>query len=204
MNNIYKKISFIFIVCILTTYSINAMESTHKLENFENDLVHDDLCEIEYSQMVQNFEKVNVTNTTLINNIKPINQVFENINTEDYIIKENVNSEKIVLSDLDSNKNTDLVQLTRGEHMWFYPIPYILHKGETVEIKQVAGINQEHIYVDIVARTSANSQYRLGVGKDGELSTYTALEDSILYLKAPRTTFAALLPVGLFSRMSAV
>ncbi len=189
MNNIYKKISFILIVCILYTFNINATETMLTLEKMETNIAHDEICEIDHDNYIEHFDNVNITTRGYVKNTNNLNQSFDNINTDDYIINESVNGEKIILSALDSNKNTSLVQLTRGEYMWFYPIPYILHKGETVEIKQVSGLNQEHIYVDIVARTSANSNYRLGIGKDGEVATYTAIEDSILYLKAPRTTF---------------
>ncbi len=132
------------------------------------------------SIILTNVPTVNVhaaTSTTSVAN--SVNEV---------IINEKVTDKVLIVSDYDENTYLKNVGTKRGDYQVREVIPFVLPAGESLTIKQIGGNEQIDLTVEL--KTGLNSYDVTGtVRKDGRELNVRAQEESVVYVKVPRSRF---------------
>ncbi len=128
----------------------------------------------------------------LLTNVPAVN-VYADTTTRttssnDVIIDEEIDDEVIVIKDYDDNEYLENVGTKRGDYQVREVIPFVLPAGESITIEQIGGNGQIDLTVELKTGLSS-SDVTSTVKKDGKPITVKAKEESVVYIKVPRTKF---------------
>lgn len=110
------------------------------------------------------------------------------INIGDYVYNNPVNNKAITVRAYDDDSYLRNTGVYRGDNQGREIIPFTLKAGETIKAKQISGTGQVDLTLELIGGHLAN-EVNGTIKKDGTEVTLTAKEESVIYVKAPRSVF---------------
>ncbi len=124
--------------------------------------------------------------TTNVEAATSTNVVATSVN--DVIINQKVDSRVLAISDYDENTYLKNVGTQRGDYQVREVIPFILPAGESITIAQIGGNEQLDLTIELKTGLTSNDVTST-LRKDGKAITLKARDESVVYVKVPRSRF---------------
>ncbi len=158
-------------------------------ENTENTEFDDNIgCIIDDVSEITDFDNpnVDVTNSTSVGKTTKTTPV--KLDMSNYVVNEPVNNQTLVMKNYGVRTYLENVTTYRGDMAIREYIPFELKAGESITLKQTGGLNQQDIIVQLKTGLSTQDTQST-IKKNGTEVTMTAVDDSICYMRVPRTNF---------------
>ncbi len=127
--------------------------------------------------------------TSLANITVYADTTTSNINIGNYVYNTTLTDQVLTVSALDDNTALQSVSTYRGDYQGRAIIPYVLRAGETITLNQGAGTGQVDLTVELKTGLAINDITGV-IKKDGTSVSFTAKDESIIYIKIPRQSFS--------------
>ncbi len=110
------------------------------------------------------------------------------LDMSNYVVNAPVNNQTLVMKNYGVRTYLENVTTYRGDMAIREYIPFELKAGESITLKQTGGLNQEDIIVQLKTGLSTQDTQST-IKKNGTEVTMTAVDDSICYMRVPRSNF---------------
>lgn len=179
-------------ICLMLTAVIvfNSLQVTNLKANTSKEIIDDvnlqideEICEIDHIHDDLFYDDVNLPSV-----LRSTKNTKYNIDLDTYIVEQEVINETIVLSAYDDNQNLRKVGTNRGDYQIREVIPFFIKAGETITLRQLEGTGQVNFTADLKSGLKS-TEVSATVNKNGNDAYLTALDDSVVYIKLPRSSF---------------
>ncbi len=196
MKKIYKKtlmqksLSILLVLSLLTTNSnldflrVDVYAETMLTESNEDF----DNCIISDSTEITQHDSAEVTNAA--KNVKTVKATKSAISLDmsNYVVNTPVTDATLTIKTYGTRTNLEKVNTYRGDMAIREYVPFELKAGDTITLKQTGGLNQHDLTVQLKTGLSTNESQNT-IKKTGTEVTLTAVDESICYIRVPRSNF---------------
>ncbi len=127
--------------------------------------------------------------TTSLASVNVYADTTTTINIGNYVYNTTLSNQVLTVNAMDDNSALESVATYRGDYQGREIIPYVLRAGETITLNQAGGTGQVDLTVELRTGLSINDITGV-VKKDGTAISLTAKDESVVYVKIPRQSFA--------------
>ncbi len=139
--------------------------------------------------MKRNFLCYTLAASMLLTSVPAVNVYAATTNTINGLtVNQKIDEEVMVIRDYDDNEYLANVGTKRGDYQVREVIPFVLPAGESITIEQLSGTGQVDLTVELKTGLSSNDVSGT-LKKDGKSLTLRAKDESVVYIKVPRTKF---------------
>ncbi|MFV0275536.1 MAG: hypothetical protein ACK5HL_04810 [Bacilli bacterium] len=110
------------------------------------------------------------------------------IDEKNYKINEPINKETIIIKSYGTTTYLNNIGTNRGNLHTREVIPYTLKAGETITLKQIKEVSSVDFVAELKSGFQAND-VSATVKKDGSKIGLTALDESVIYIRVPRSNY---------------
>lgn len=190
-------------ICIATTLAGTSIgitpvyaQENEEISHTEIDIEKEDVLETigeELEEERDNFELEEDVLAELYDNNSIVKKLYQTpklknevvLDYSKYKINEAVINETITIENYNSSSHIQAAGINRGNYMGREVIPYQIKAGETITVKQITGLNQADLTVELKGGLSENEKSGK-ISKDGSEVSVTAIEDSVIYIRTSR------------------